>query len=296
MGRETSEFLTVATFIGHTKDITSLVFASSSSLISASNDKSIKFWQIDSSSITPDEVDPKPTPLPPAPIKSITLQAKDGVIITSDSDGVVKIWNISTGTCTTSLQTPAKDSNYRDVRLIDNTLVVGWHADGKIFVWDAKKGGLKSMDAPVTGLQDFRISGDGSKIFCLSYGFIQAWSRWTGEALGKVRTESVSPQLAVDGSRVWIDDPQSKYPGWDFGIPNSPPVRLPNTSTLHLKGTTAWNNDLSKIMDTTTGKEVFQLPGRFGELISAQWDGQYLVAGYNSSEMLILDFSHAPLQ
>jgi WD40 repeat protein len=36
----------VETFIGHTKYITSLVFSSPTTLISASEDRSVKFWQI----------------------------------------------------------------------------------------------------------------------------------------------------------------------------------------------------------------------------------------------------------
>jgi WD40 repeat protein len=51
----------IETFIGHTNSITSLVF-SSSSLISASWDESVKFWQIGASSTDPDVTDPKSTP------------------------------------------------------------------------------------------------------------------------------------------------------------------------------------------------------------------------------------------
>ena len=29
--------------------------------------------------------------------------------------------------------------------------------------------------------------------------------------------------------------------------------------------------------------------------LMTQWDGQYLVAGYESGEVLILDFNHMPL-
>jgi len=48
----------------------------------------------------------------------------------------------------------------------------------------------------------------------------------------------------------------------------------------------------SRIEDVAAGKEVFQLAGRYAKPSVTQWDGQYLVAGYDSGEVLILDFSY----
>ena len=112
----------IETFIGHGSYITSLVFSSPTSLISTSQDTVVKFWKIGASSISPDVANPKFIPYT-SPIKSITLQAKDGIAISSDSDGVVNIWDLSTGLCETSFQTPAKGSCLKDAQLIDNRLV-----------------------------------------------------------------------------------------------------------------------------------------------------------------------------
>ena len=46
------------------------------------------------------------------------------------------------------------------------------------------------------------------------------------------------------------------------------------------------------IRDKVTGKKVFQLSGRYKKPKAVRWDGQYLVAGYESGEVLILDFHH----
>ena len=105
----------VETFTGHTGKITSIAFSSSSSLISASEDGSIKFWQISSPLIDPAMPGSDSTLLTSALIQSIALQTKDGITITSDSDGVVKVWDILTGSCKESFQTPAKDASFRDV-------------------------------------------------------------------------------------------------------------------------------------------------------------------------------------
>ena len=90
----------IETLIGHTDDIASLTFSSPSSLISASYDRSVRFWQIG----TPDPAMANQNPTPPtlAAIQSIALQAEDRIIITSHSDGVVRTWDISTGLCKAS--------------------------------------------------------------------------------------------------------------------------------------------------------------------------------------------------
>jgi len=79
--------------------------------------------------------------------------------------------------------------------------------------------------------------------------------------------------------------------GWAFGISDSSPILLPSKSLerphLHfIDGTKQWATGPPRIEDTVTGKEVFQLAGRYAEPTDAQWDGWYLVAGYSSGEVL----------
>jgi hypothetical protein len=144
----------------------------------------------------------------------------------------------------------------------------------------------------------FRISGDGSKVFGLVENHLQAWSTQTGEALGKVEVDhSPFHPLCMGDSRIWIHSWGGPIQGWDFGISGSSPVPLSNISSerphLHFScGTGLFGNGPSRIEDGTTGKEVFQLSGRYAKPVAAQWDGQYLVAGYESGEVLILDFKH----
>jgi hypothetical protein len=45
---------------------------------------------------------------------------------------------------------------------------------------------LLQVDVSEENVLDLRISGDGSKIFCINEEFIQAWDMWTGEAVGRV--------------------------------------------------------------------------------------------------------------
>jgi WD40 repeat protein len=288
----------INTFTGHTASITSLAF-SSSSLISASYDQSVKFWQIGAPPTDLVVGDPNSTPPVSAPVESVSLQQENSIAISSDLDGVVRTWDISTGLCKESFQTPAKGASLRDAQVVDGRLIVVWFVDEKIHVWDTEKGELlQAVETAESGVRDLRISGDGSIVFLLAGGFIKAWSLRTGEAVGQVELEDQSylDLLRVDGSRICVRFPNSLILGWDFGISGSSPVPLPNISSerSHLEfigGASWWYEGPCWIKDTVTGKAIFQLSGRYASPREVQWDGQYLVAGYGSGEVLILDFA-----
>ena len=162
-----SEPYLIETAIGHTGSIMSLVFSSSSSLISASADKSVKFWKIGAEPTDQAGTDLKSISIAPVSIRSITLQAKDGIFITSDSDGVVRTCDIFTGLCKASFQTPAKGADMRDIQLFNSRLVLVWYADEKIKIWDVEKEELlHTVDGP-SSLEDIRISEDGSRVFSI---------------------------------------------------------------------------------------------------------------------------------
>ena len=138
-------------------------------------------------------------------------------------------------------------------------------------------------------------------MFVLDCEYLQALFTETGEIMGRVELEGrlSDDPLTVDGSGVWIHFMDSQTKGWDFGIPGSIPVPLsdapPDSARPHLdfiNGAKTPGAGPSRVEDTVTGKEVYRLTGRFTKPIITQWDGRYLVAGYGSGEVLILDFHH----
>ena len=284
----------IKSFVGHTLDITSLEFFTPSSLISSSVDKSVKFWEIGTLQAAPVVADSESTSLPSARILSITLQVEDGIVISSDLHGVVKIWDISTGLCKSSFQTSAKNPQKGDARLINNRLIFVWYYYEKIQMWDVERGEFQAVDITWgEGVNDVRISGDGSNVFWLSWFSIKCWAIQTGELVGEVGPWHDKPQsfLSVDGSRVWVCSPLLEPLGWDFGTPGPPFVQLSN-SVLHLPSNAkVWDIGQPRIQDAVTGRVIFQFAGRFANPVKSQWDGRYLVAGYEFGEVLILEFN-----
>jgi hypothetical protein len=226
---------------------------------------------------------------------------KDGIAISSDSSGVVKTWDILTGLCKASFQTPAKGNTSRDAQMIDGRLIFVWHREWEeeIYIWDTEKGEpLQTVEAH-SMVRGLRISGDGSKVFCLNGKLIQAWSLWTGEAVGEVEVEDETylpnKHMYISGSRICVRFYSQSTLEWDFGISGSSPVLLSNTSSEKLSQHFIWTSmseGSSGIKDTVTGKIVIQLFGRHENPSMVQWDDQYLVAGYHSGEVLILDHIH----
>ena len=287
----TSEPQPVETFIGHTHEINSLIFYSPTTLISASEDNSVKFWQIGAQLTNLAITDLESASHLSAPIKSVTLQSKECVAFTCDSD-VIKAWDISTGICKRSSQTPAKCYHKGYAQLVNGRLIFVWCLGKWIHVWDVENRGLLwEVDTPRRhDVKDLRISGDGSKVFGLYASSIWAWSILTGEVVGKINIEYAgsSGSLIVNGSEVWVCQPESYPKGWDFGIPGSTPVELSNTLLL-LSPSRLWDPSQASIKNTASGEVVFQLSGRFANPVDVQCDETYLVAGYQSGEVLILD-------
>jgi len=296
----------VKSLIGHTNTITSFVFSSSLTLISASEDGSVKFWQISASSADPAAPETESILPTSAPIKSVSLQSKGGLAFSIDSAGVVRTWDILTGLCKKSFKTEAADITCGDVQLINGRLIIVWRELKKkeIHIWDAEKGRLQTVDTPCEYTSSLRITGDGSRVLQQVGGCILAWFISTGEPAGKESLEgdyNGFDPLRMDGSKVLVYSGRSSTQGWDFGIPGSTPIQFSKASLdrpcLDFIDVRRWSSTTPvRVEDRVTGKEVFQLSGRYGKPSAIQWDGQYLIAGYESGEVLILDFGDVFLE
>ena len=287
---------------GHSNSIKFLAFPSS--IISGSYDKSIKFWGSSSFSIDLTTSDHMAARGYVPQIWSIKLFAEEGVVVTSHSIGVVKIWDVMTGRCRSSFSTPAEGNS--DTHLARNALIIVWcmeeSADEdtdkavEYHIWDVYKGQLlRKFYSSLSRVRHLKISGDGSKIFALGSHCIAAVSVETGEELGRVEFGSgAGNTFFVRGSKVGVDDLHRR--GWDFGGPGVPNlVEFPDGPQLNLVG---WKRDRDVepcwMEDIVTKRQVFHLPEkyvRYGRTI--EWDGRYLFnwSSFGDSEdTVIMDF------
>ena len=276
--------------------------AFSSSYIFSCSNGWIKFWPVCTLLMDSVPTDSESTLPTSASIKSITLQGKDGVAILTDSVGTVRTCDLSTGICKSMFHIKAGPESLRDTWLIDGRLIFIWCTHEKIHILDSGRRKHQTIDIRSDFLTtNLRISSDGSKAFLCDHEYIQAFSTWTGEVMGKVKFESKPSKhpLIVDGSRVWVCFEGSQIQGWDFGIPGLAPLPLfdmppdldkPCLDFIDCRN--GQNTGISRIEDMATGEVLYQLPTKYQGYIVSQWDGQYLVAGYRYGEVLILDFNH----
>ena len=303
----------VGRLAGHANLITSITFPSF--LISASKDKSVKLWQSSSFLAEAKSTDHITALQGSTRLVSVNLFAEDGTVVTSDLSGVVKAWDLTTGRCGSAFSTPVKGP--RDTYSGDGALILVWWEDGEKWyhIWDVGKGRLlrrfrssfhkvedmRESLPPFPGLDDVKISGDGSKILGVCHGRVEVVSMQTGEITSclEIQVKEEGPfRLCVRGSQVGIDNLCRR--GWDFGsrkvsdfgwlsnqfrLDLADPPQVPRGSVL--RSTTRW------IVDTVTGRRVFRLPEKYIDLdTEVMWDGQYLLIWSPSGEVVVVDFHY----
>jgi len=157
------------------------------------------------------------------------------------------------------------------------------------------------MDVTSIPPRGLRISGDGSRVFCVDDENIQAWSIQTGVPTGRASLRSKHPYLLdplwIDGLKVLVHCEESSTLSLDFGIPGPTPTEIVPTSSnrphlYFIGGTCVTTTELVGIEDRVTGKVVFPFESAYGKPSAIQWDGNYLIAGFRSGEDFVLDFSH----
>ena len=290
----------VARLVGHSSEILFIAFPSS--IISASDDQSMKLWQSSSFFVDPKTTDHTPAPHGSAPIWSTNLFAKDNTVVTSDAFGMVRTWDLTTGRCNSSLSTPAIGKC--DTHLAGGVLMLVWWAgeEKQYHVWDVGKGQLfQRFRSSHDYVEDIKISGDGSKVFGLHGNWIEAVSMQTGGIVGRVRIPVVRMdryKLFVRGSKVGVANPCRR--GWDFGglevsgfgeFPDQPRLDLVNWSTERDGAMPSTERVTRWIGDTVTGGLVFRIPERYIKPdMEVIWGGRYLLIWSPSGEIVVMDF------
>ena len=264
--------------------------SSSSSLVSASSRGSVKFWPTDRLLMDSTTTGPAATS---TRIRSAHLFHDDSAVVTSDSSGVVKTWDLITGICK-SFSTPAK--GFRDTYLAGDTLIIVWRTRRmeETLAWDVYKGQpLPPFPMPPPEFVHIKISGDGPTVFWQDNGHTEAVSMETRENAGYVRVgirSTVHSFSFIHKSRLEIESESSRGK-WD---PKDMKVSYPAgfKSQFRLDVVQQANKDtLRGVGDTVTKRMVFYFPERNrGISTKVEWDGRYLLVKLPPGEPMVLDF------
>ena len=302
-----SKPLQLAGSLEHNSLTTSIVFSSPHTLISADCTE-IKFWEISDSLSDPDTLGTESMQPTPPSIRVVSMQSKDGLAFSIDEEGIVESWNILMGCHIKTIRTQAKGIKLGDMQSISNRLIIVGVTDsytGEICIWDVEEQKSLAVDTKGIFIHDIRIAGDGSEFFTISTSkvgagsSIQAWSLGTGECMDKVvledEYEPYFDPLCLDGSKVAVMGGCPHF--WDFGAQGTVSVKSPVIPSdrpyleLIAEHLGYGNGFYLRIEDKCT-KKVFPLPNRYTYALALQWDGQYVIAGYRSGEVLILDLNN----
>ena len=281
----------VKRLVGHSGDITFLAF--SSSLISGSKDGSVKFWPTDSFLADSTTTGPAATS---TSIMSAHLFHEDSVVVTSDSSGVVKTWDLITGICKSSFSTPAKDHN-RDTYLAGGTLIIVWWTGlwAEFGVWDVYRSQrLPSWYSPLPKVMDIEISGDRAKIFGQGDGCTEAVSVEIEANARRApgRIPYTGSRFFTHKSRLW----PGSHDWWSQGQWDPQDMKVSYRegfkSRFRLAVVQQADTDTPRgVGDTVTNRMVFYFPERYADKLTwIEWDGRYSLVHSRSGEIMVLDF------
>ena len=260
--------------------------SSSSSLVSGSRDGSVKFWPTDR--LLADSTTTGPAAASTW-IVSAHLFHDDSAVVTSDSSGVVKTWDLITGICK-SFSTPAE--GYHDTYLAGDTLIIVWHSErvNEILVWDVYKGQpLPPFPISSPEFLHIKISGDGPTLF---WDHTQDGSMETRENAGYVRVGIWSNFANFFMHKSQLESGWGSSRGkWD---PQDMKVSYPAGFKSQFRLDVVQQADgytPRGVGDTVTKRMVFYFPERYRQTSTViEWDGRYLVVDPCSGEAMVLDF------
>ena len=184
--------------------------------------------------------------------------------------------------------------------MIGGKLAIAWYewvrSEWTVYFWDAQSSELQRVGTTNDFPYGLRISGDGLRVCCVDHQYIHFWTIGTMMHVSQAcsRCPSYLDPLRMDSSKVFFCS-KSSTEVWDFGTPGSTPIQLSEAPSdrphLNLINWKQSDTGLVRIQDRVTGKDIFQLCGRYTKPSAMQWDGQYLIASDISGEVFIVDFS-----
>ncbi|KAL4539183.1 hypothetical protein Ndes2526B_g02557 [Nannochloris sp. 'desiccata'] len=187
----------------------------------------------------------------------VTSPSDSDVVATVSSDRTIKLWKLSTGTCTRTFRV----STARRVAILpDSGLIVTGHIDGKLRFWDSRTtrtDAIKEIDlhagrevySVVSALAGGTVitCGRGSAICVVDTRELRVRSRLTATGFQVEKTPWATPALSPSASHVIAGSEDGALYLWDLG-----------TSTVSSPGKTAPSSSSFSTMTTTNAPKVLR--------------------------------------
>ncbi|MBF0456550.1 MAG: protein kinase [Nitrospirae bacterium] len=278
----------VNSLIGHRGKITGVaVFSDNRHAITASSDKTLRFWDI----ITGKCI--RVLEGHTGGVTALGLAMDNRSIFSAGTDGTVRQWDVLSGECVRIIEAH-KDAVAAVVTVPDNRRILSGGADGTIKLWDSFTG--ECLDTYMSGgkLAALAVSPDGMYYFtCGADGAAALWDLSTGQQLNKfkglaahgVTSLAVTPNarfiLTAEGdkaARLW-DVPTGetfRTFGWRMGKPTCTGI-MPNARYAALGG----DDGSLRFYDILSGELSKVANWHMGALMAVgiSPDGHYIVTG-----------------
>jgi len=283
-------------FEGHGKGISSVAFSPDGNyVVSASNDKTIKIWEISTGKLVKTLEGHKKY------VTSVALSSDGKYIVSGSNDRTVKVWEFSTGKLVRTIRghtwfvsaiAVSPDGNY----------IISGSFDKDIKVWDINTGDIvRTLEGHKKEVRSVAISPDGEYIASASSNrTLKVWSLETGQIVRTIdahRKHINSVVFSSDGKHIFSGSNDKTIREWD--IATGKLVRTFEghtwdvlTVAVSLDGnyivSGSYNKEI-KVWDLNTNELVRTLEGHKREVgsVAISPDGKYLVSGSNDKTIKI---------
>lgn len=289
------EIVLLRTLTGHTKPIYALAISpDGKTLISGSNDKTIKLWDIHTGKLLHTFIGHS------GYVSSTSISSNGQILVSGSYDKKIKVWNLQS---LKLLQTIVGHQHYiQKVTFIPNTSTLASSSnDGTIKIWDVRTGELLFDLTDYSGsCNGLAVNPTGEILACGVHKTIKLWSLQRRELVQNLighEDEVVSLAITADGERLVSSSHDKTIKVWDIYsrkllhtlIGHSNKVISvaisPDKQTL-ISGSydstiKIWNLQSGKLLRTITENN------RYVDVVAFSPDGQTFVSGSHDTTIKV---------
>ena len=209
----------IKAFQGHKSNVTCVLFsADGKRILSGSEDKTIKLWEINSQKSI------KTFAGHQRDVNSVVFSTDEKIILSGSSDFTIRLWDICTGHVINTLKGHT-NSVTSAIFSSDETFILSGSMDSSVKLWNRSTGKLvKSYVGHTQTVMKVAFTPDGSQIISSSRdGTIKFWIKYTGNLIKNLEGHNnnvTSVILSPDGKFILSASDDGTIKLWDYNTGN----------------------------------------------------------------------------